>query len=303
VSRALPLLGVTLPQFSGGPKPALTAVGEVWALGYAGAFVFDHLWPLDSERDRPILESWTLLAALAGRSGSLPPGVRPPLALGTLVTRAGLRPPALLARMAATVGEAAGTPAIVGVGAGDAANRAENLAFGLAYRDAAGRAGEVERAVAALRAPMAGRPQVWVGGNGPRMRAVAGATADAWNAWGALPEELATGLADVQRSAERSGRDPAAVAATWGGQALIDPDPDGARARLAAWGAGRDPGEVARTLCGDPAAVMDRLAALRAAGASWCVLSMVGGGAAAARAALAAAAGLTTPASTGTGAG
>jgi alkanesulfonate monooxygenase SsuD/methylene tetrahydromethanopterin reductase-like flavin-dependent oxidoreductase (luciferase family) len=266
-------------------------------------FVFDHLWPLGGSRTRPALECWTLLAAVAAAAGGL--------RVGTLVTRAGLRAPALVARMAATVGEVAGVPPVVGVGRGDLANQPENLAFGLPFGTPAERARAVEDTVAALRGPLAGsprftgappwgspdpsRPEVWVGGVGPGARELAGRLADGWNGWALTPEELAAGLAGVRRAAEAAGRDPAAVAGTWGGQVLVAPDRREAADRLARWGADRPPAEVARVVAGDPEEVLARLRALGDAGAGWCVLATVATPAAEARAALAAAAGLPAP--------
>jgi alkanesulfonate monooxygenase SsuD/methylene tetrahydromethanopterin reductase-like flavin-dependent oxidoreductase (luciferase family) len=211
-----------------------------------------------------------------------------------MVTRAGIRAPALVARMAATVGEVAGAPPIVGVGRGDLANRDENLAFGLPFGSIAERAAAVEDTVAALRGPMAGepRPEVWVGGVGPGARELAGRLADAWNAWALDPDELAAGLADARAAAERAGRDPGGVAATWGGQVLVAPDRAEARARLERFSPGRPPAELARVVTGDPDTVLARLRALADAGANWCVLASVGGPGAEARALLAAAAGL-----------
>jgi alkanesulfonate monooxygenase SsuD/methylene tetrahydromethanopterin reductase-like flavin-dependent oxidoreductase (luciferase family) len=305
-----PRLGVTLPQFSERPGPALAACRDAQRLGFGGAFVFDHLWPLGGARTRPALECWTLLAAVAAEVGRRPPvdRGRGGFRVGTLVTRAGLRAPALVARMAATVGQVAGSPPVIGVGRGDLANRAENLAFGLPFGDAAERARALEDTVAALRGPLAaarsagapardpndpsGRPEVWVGGAGPGARDLAGRLADAWNGWALTPDELAAGLADVRRAVERSGRDPAAVAGTWGGQVLVAPDRREAEARLARWGTGRPPAELARVVAGDPEAVLARLRALGDAGATWCVAATVGGPAAEMRALLAAAAGL-----------
>jgi alkanesulfonate monooxygenase SsuD/methylene tetrahydromethanopterin reductase-like flavin-dependent oxidoreductase (luciferase family) len=289
----LPILAVTLPQFSLRPGPSLAACLDARRLGFGGAFVFDHLWPLGGDRTRPVLECWTLLAALAAETGRRPArgdGFR----VGTLVTRAGLRAPALVARAAATVGEMTGTPPIVGVGRGDQANRAENLAFGLPFPGPAERAAAVERTVAALRGPLAGSPPptVWVGGTGTGARALAGRLADAWNGWGLTPEELAAGLAEVRRAAEAAGRDPVAVQATWGGQVLVAEDRRQAEAWRAAWAAGRPPAEAARVVAGDPATVVGRLRALADAGASWCVVATVGGPAEPMRELLAGAAGL-----------
>jgi alkanesulfonate monooxygenase SsuD/methylene tetrahydromethanopterin reductase-like flavin-dependent oxidoreductase (luciferase family) len=302
----LPTLGITLPQFSERPGPALAAARDARRLGFGGVFVFDHLWPLGGSRTRPVLECWTLLAAVAAAaegSGAL--------RVGTLVTRAGLRPPALVARMAATVGQVAGVPPVVGVGCGDPTNEPENLAFGLPFGGPAERARAVEDIVAALRGPLAGSrptgappwgspdpsapPEVWVGGIGPGARDLAGRLADGWNGWALTPEELAAGLTGVRRAAEEAGRDPATVAGTWGGQVLVAPDRREAAGRLARWGADRPPAQVARVVAGDPDAVLARLRALGDAGATWCVLATVGTGAwsaAEARAALAAAAGL-----------
>ena len=320
MATGLPLLGVTLPQFSERPGPAVEACLDARGLGFGGVFVFDHLWPL-GQPSRPALEGWTLLAALAAEVGRRPEGPGEPrtgapvdpegsgepqggapvdrqgpggFRVGTLVTRAGLRAPAMVARMAATVGQVAGAGAIVGVGRGDLANRAENLAYGLPFGDAAERARVLEATVAALRGPLAGTPppEVWVGGTGPGALALSGRLADAWNGWARTPEELAAGLAAVRAEAERAGRDPATVAATWGGQVLVAPDRREAADRLARWVADRPPAEAARVVAGDPATVLARLRALGDAGATWCVLAPVGGPGAEARALLAAAAGL-----------
>ena len=288
---AVPLLAVTLPQFSERPGPALEAAADARRLGFAGAFVFDHLWPLGGPRTRPALECWTLLAAVAAATGG-PEDQGPGFRVGTLVTRAGLRAPAVVARMAATVGEVAGAPVVVGIGRGDLANRAENLAFGLPFGDPAERAAALEETVAALRGPLAGTPapEVWVGGNGPGARDLAGRVADGWNGWALTPEELAAGLAGARRAAELAGRDPAAVAGTWGGQVLVAPDRREAEARLARWAPGRPPAELARVVAGDPGTVMGRLRELGDAGAAWCVLATVGGPAAEMRELLVAAA-------------
>jgi alkanesulfonate monooxygenase SsuD/methylene tetrahydromethanopterin reductase-like flavin-dependent oxidoreductase (luciferase family) len=276
---ALPLLGVVPAQFTADPKAPLAGLDEAWRLGLAGVFVLDHLWPLGQARTRPVLECWTLVGALAARAGALGPGAQPDqarLRVGTLVTRAGLRPPAVVARMAASAGQAAGAPMVVGVGGGDARSGAENQAFGLAFPDAAGRHAEVERQLRWLAAEEAGtpRPASWAGGRGAGIRAIAGR------------------LAEVRTAAEAAGRDPASVSATWGGQVLVDEDGDRARARLAEWGSGRDTAEVAATLAGDPGQVLAALAGLGQAGASWCVLGAVAGDRAAAWALLAEAAGL-----------
>jgi alkanesulfonate monooxygenase SsuD/methylene tetrahydromethanopterin reductase-like flavin-dependent oxidoreductase (luciferase family) len=283
-----PALAVTLPQFRPEAAQSVPALEDSYRLGYAGGFVFDHLWPL-GQPERPALEGWTLLAGLAGslaavarraETGAGGAGEGRPFRLGTLVTRAGLRPPALVAHMARSVGSAAGAPPIVGIGMGDAGNRAENEAFGLPYHsDPDERAAVLGLAVEALRGPLAGSPtpEVWVGGTSRRARALAGRLGDGWNAWGLYPEELASGLAEVRRAALDAGREPASVAGTWGGQVLVAEDRERADAMLERWGADRAPVEVARVLAGDPKTVAGRLDALGEAGATWCVIAFVGG--------------------------
>ena len=303
----LPALAVTLPQFRSDARVTIEALEHSYHLGYSGGFLFDHLWPL-GQPDRPALECWTTLAALAGRlstlaaeaeDGGMGPAAAsgrdsqpsrtsgPELAegpgrfrLGTLVTRAGLRSSALLAHMAKTVGSVAGVPPIVGIGTGDAGNRPENEAFGIAYHvDPTKRAAELLRAIDALRGPLGGTPAppVWVGGTSHRAHGLAGRVADGWNGWGLHPDELAAGIAEVRRAAEDSGRDPAAIEPSWGGQVLVAEDAAEARAMLERWGADRAPEELARVLAGDGEHVVRRLVELGEAGAVWCVLAFVGG--------------------------
>ena len=59
------------------------------------AWLFDHLMPIGGDPDGPIFEGWTLLSALAAQTQRL--------RLGLLVTSNRFRPPAMLAKIAATV--------------------------------------------------------------------------------------------------------------------------------------------------------------------------------------------------------
>src|SRR4029453_13650918 len=56
------------------------------------AWLWDHMGPLRGERGAPPHGGWTLLGALAAQTQRL--------RLGLMVTRNGLRPPAVLAKMA-----------------------------------------------------------------------------------------------------------------------------------------------------------------------------------------------------------
>jgi len=77
------------------------------------AWLWDHLVPLRGEVTGSALEAWTLLAALAAQTERL--------RLGVIVTSNRLRPPALLAKMAATVDRIANGRLVFGIGAGGSA--------------------------------------------------------------------------------------------------------------------------------------------------------------------------------------
>jgi hypothetical protein len=86
------------------------------------AWLWDHLVPLRGEVTGLALEAWTLLAGLAAQTSRL--------RLGVIVTSNRIRPPAVLAKMAATVDIIAGRWLVFGIGAGgselpDARGRAE----------------------------------------------------------------------------------------------------------------------------------------------------------------------------------
>jgi phthiodiolone/phenolphthiodiolone dimycocerosates ketoreductase len=61
--------------------------------------------------------------------------------------------------------------------------------------------------------PFEGRhPRIWIGGGGPRMLDITGRHADGWWPAGAYsPDDYASKLQTVRRSAERAGRDPMAI--------------------------------------------------------------------------------------------
>ncbi|AXB44765.1 LLM class flavin-dependent oxidoreductase [Amycolatopsis albispora] len=175
------------------------------------------------------LEYATVLGDFASRAGS----VR--LAVG--VTDPRRRHPAVLAQAALTLAQLTERPPVLGIGAG----ALENLQpYGIGHDHPAGRVEEalrllrmlfdtkgpydfegrfftLDHAIMDLRAPDGGVPEIWVGGGGPRMTALAGRYGDGW-----LPPELmppaeyARKWAVVRESAVAAGRDPDRIVAAGG---------------------------------------------------------------------------------------
>jgi alkanesulfonate monooxygenase SsuD/methylene tetrahydromethanopterin reductase-like flavin-dependent oxidoreductase (luciferase family) len=194
--------------------------------GLDSVWVGDHLlYRGDGRPERGPWEVWTTLAALAA--------VTDRVELGPLVACAAFHPPAVLAKMAATVAEVSGGRLVLGLGAGW--NRAEFDAFGLPHDRRVSRFEEafaiVRGLVAGERVTLDGRfwqardavllprppapPPIMVGSNGPRMLAITLPHAQRWNTWwedyGNTPEGFAALDATITEAAERAGRDPATV--------------------------------------------------------------------------------------------
>ena len=266
------LVGVTLPQFTSDPGLVVERARAAEELGLDSIWLFDHLWPLSGGRDRPVIECWTALSWLAGATRNI--------RIGTLVTRSSLRHPALLAKMAATVGAIAPGRVIVGIGSGDEASRAENEAFGIPYLAGAERIAQLEATVetvvrflrsdeVVLDAAGTGAhglrpsprpappPAVWVAGRSSDAIGVAARWADGWNGWGGTPERFAQ---DVSEAATLAGERP--LEPTWGGVVHLGDDPSPA------------PGAIA----GSPEAVAARLRRYVDAGARHVVVTLTRSG-------------------------
>jgi alkanesulfonate monooxygenase SsuD/methylene tetrahydromethanopterin reductase-like flavin-dependent oxidoreductase (luciferase family) len=95
------------------------------------AWLFDHLLPIGGDPNGPIHEGWTLLSALAAQTQRL--------RVGVLVTSNRIRPPAMLAKIAATVDVVSGGRLEFGIGAGSRPGhplaRREYEAHGLPFHD------------------------------------------------------------------------------------------------------------------------------------------------------------------------
>ena len=111
------------------------------------AWLFDHLMPIAGDPDGPAFEGWTLLSALAAQTERL--------RLGLLVTSNRFRPPAMLAKIAATVNVVSGGRLEFGIGAGSRPGhpvaRREYEAHGLPFHDSAYAVGSLAEACTVIR--------------------------------------------------------------------------------------------------------------------------------------------------------
>ena len=222
------------------------------------AWLWDHLIPLRGDADVAALEAWTLLAALAAQTRRLKVGV--------IVTSNRIRPPAVLAKMAATVDQIAGGRLVFGIGAGGARNpdpavnaivEREYGAYGLevvslpaaiaalgeslaickrlwtepAPFDFDGTHYTLRGAICEPKPVQQPGPPVLIGAGGERLslRLVA-EHADVWNC--PDPRQLSHKRAVLDEHCAAVGRDPAEIATQV--QVLVRPDDvDGARRQVA----------------------------------------------------------------------
>lgn len=277
-------VGVVLPLFSGDPAKVVAAAVEAENLGFDGVFAFDHFFPPGGSPDRPSLEVFATLGAVAAATDRV--------RIGTLVVRASLRPVGLLAKSAAWLDAASGGRLILGVGTGDPIDRPEHEAFGIPMLDKAERRAHLEETLAALAALFDGRvypggrmvpellgplrppparpggPPVWVGGQAEAVIRLAGRWADGWNGWGLEPEAFAGRVATLREAA-----DSREVEATWAGIALVGADPDELQTLVARRRASGMGDEAWTGTAGD---LLELIGALETAGATWTIMVLAG---------------------------
>ncbi|MFI5053768.1 MAG: LLM class flavin-dependent oxidoreductase [Acidimicrobiia bacterium] len=248
-------LGITLPSFRESAEPALAVARAAEAAGLDGVFAYDHLFRRNAAGERrPALELFALMGAVAG--------ITRRIAIGSLVARATLRPPATLAHAFDTVARIAGPDRVLAtIGAGDAESREENESYGLGFGTVTERVVALSAAVDAVRDR--GYP-VWVGGADPLVREVAGSRADGWNRWGGDLDRFRAQSAALREVATRS---PFTI--SWGGLVVLAGDDASARTKAERLGA--SPG----TVVGGPDTVAAALRGFVDAGADWLMVGPV----------------------------
>src|ERR1700729_2704071 len=201
--------------------------------GIEHAWLFDHLLPIAGDRGGPIFEGWTLLSALAAQTGRL--------RLGLLVTSNRFRPPAMLAKIAATVDVVSGGRLEFGIGAGSRPSlpmaRREYDAYGLPYHDAAYAVASLAEACTVIRrlwteaepfdfdgtyVRLTGafcnpkpvqqpHPPILIGGRSTATLRIVAQHADLWNFPGSDIDDAVGRGAVLDRCCAEIGRDPAEI--------------------------------------------------------------------------------------------
>jgi alkanesulfonate monooxygenase SsuD/methylene tetrahydromethanopterin reductase-like flavin-dependent oxidoreductase (luciferase family) len=197
------------------------------------AWLFDHLLPIGGDPTGPIFEGWTLLSALAAQTEHL--------RLGLLVTSNRFRPPAVLAKIAATVDIVADGRLDFGIGVGSRPNppaaRREYPAHGLPYLDFADAVRSLAEACTVIRRlwtedkpfdfdgtyiQLTGaignpkpvqrpHPPIMIGGRTTATLRVVAEHADLWNIPGSDLNDCIRRSALLDRLCGEIGRDPTAI--------------------------------------------------------------------------------------------
>lgn len=194
---------------------------------FESGWTFDHFYPIRSDPSGPCLEGWTVLTALAQATRRL--------RLGTMVTGAHFRHPAVLANMAATLDIVSGGRLEIGLGAG--ANQEESTAYGIALGTPGERSDRFEEACQVITSLLTqettdfrGRyytltqarcepkgvqrphPPLVLGGNGEKrtLRTVA-RFAQHWNMSSGTPRDFVRRRQALHAHCADVGRDPASI--------------------------------------------------------------------------------------------
>ena len=190
-------------------------------------WLFDHLIALGDDPKIPILEGWSLLAALATQTRRVRIGIQ--------VTSNTFRHPAILAKQAATVDGISGGRLNFGIGAGW--NQREHRGYGVPFPPPSERVARLDEACTLIRRlwteptpSFEGQyyqiqeaycepkplqqpyPPIMIGASGEQlMLRVVAKHADRWSAMAATPEEFRRKSAILDRYCAERGRDPTTI--------------------------------------------------------------------------------------------
>jgi alkanesulfonate monooxygenase SsuD/methylene tetrahydromethanopterin reductase-like flavin-dependent oxidoreductase (luciferase family) len=269
---------------------ALARACEEHAVGTM--FRSDHYLSVDDRRERGSLDAWGTITALAA--------VTETLRLGTLVSPATFRHPAVLAKAAVTADHVSGGRIEVGVGAGWWER--EHRLYGFELPPIGPRMDALEEQLQIVRGhwgpgPFSFRGEHWAaenldalpkplqrplplilgGSGGQRSLRIAAKFADEYNTAMATPGEIAKIREGLARACEAEGRDPATLPLSMMTGWLVGSDEPELReraSRLARWKGQGDDGDAfigglrESTILGTVPQVLEQLHELEAAGLS-----------------------------------
>jgi alkanesulfonate monooxygenase SsuD/methylene tetrahydromethanopterin reductase-like flavin-dependent oxidoreductase (luciferase family) len=230
------------------------------ALGFEGAWGFDHFQPMYGEGPGEAFDGMTTLAALSG--------VTSRIRLGLLVAGATYRHPSVFAVQAMTIDHASHGRLDLSLGA--AWHDKEHIELGIPFPSTGERFDLLEDSLEILQRLFTGEvvsydgkvvsltnaqvrptpvqsphPPIWIGGAGPkRTLPLVAKYADVWHSWGS-PKSLVEPNQRIDELAAAAGRDPKAIARA---TSLSLDDLDTAAKHAAKW---RDAG-YAHLICGWP---------------------------------------------------
>jgi len=238
--------GVTLPQIKRTWTECRDTAVRIDRLGYDSAWVCDHVYGVPMP-NLPILEAWSLLAAVAACTERVE--------LGTLVTPPFFRNPAMLAKQVATIDQIAGGRVIMGLGAGWF--KPEFEAYGNPFPALAERMRALEETVQIMKSlwtePQTTfdgrhfhvkdafcepkpprRPPILIGGTGEKvLMGIAARHADIWNNMAVTQSQLASKIEALRRRCDDVGRDFDEIRISQQCVVIIEETEDAARASLA----------------------------------------------------------------------
>jgi alkanesulfonate monooxygenase SsuD/methylene tetrahydromethanopterin reductase-like flavin-dependent oxidoreductase (luciferase family) len=236
-----PQQGLTLAELKG-------IWQEIERLGFDSVWLVDHFLPYFPDpynrqllTTAPVMESWSLLAALSQATKRI--------RIGPLVTCNSYRSPSLLAKISSTVDVISGGRLNFGIGAGWYAE--EHRCYGFPFesfhsrterlvesvqlvklmwtRDEASFEGKYYRIENAVNEPkpiQKPRPPIWIGAEGDTMLTIAAQLADVWNFPSDMhfysAEEYAAKIRKFERACQDCERASNEIVKSWLGIALLD---------------------------------------------------------------------------------
>jgi len=215
--------GVVIPRYGVSYEEARSFALEAERLGYDSIWVTDHLQPT---RGGTVLESWTLLSALAEATEKI--------RLGTVVLCYSYRHPSVLAKMASTLDRISNGRLELGLGTGSKPQFREHRALGIPYpekfqerlnqfrdyikvlRTLWKRDGRVSlssqyyplREASLDSPPIQEEIPIWIGARSRKMLRFVAELDVGWNFYGSTIEEYREAVELIERERKKLGKPP-----------------------------------------------------------------------------------------------